>query len=75
MENQEILLELHPTTKPGHAGACARCGRIGRQRWVDDLVDLSIENTSIVLCEDCYRHLKEADARAWAWFRKYRDRG
>jgi hypothetical protein len=28
----------------------------------------------IVLCDNCYAPLAFADARAWKWFRKYRDR-
>jgi hypothetical protein len=28
----------------------------------------------VVLCGKCYDALMQADARAWKWFREYRDR-
>jgi len=60
--------------KAHRAAACARCGNVDRRRIVADSIGSRWTIVSVVLCEDCHRHLRESDARAWEWFRKYRDR-
>ncbi|MGA6970005.1 MAG: hypothetical protein WBY93_00125 [Candidatus Binatus sp.] len=52
---------------------CERCGDIGKQRWIRDLTR-PLNQISVFLCKKCNKDLMQADADAWAWFRKYRDR-
>jgi hypothetical protein len=60
--------------KPYHAAACERCGNVGKHRWIDDFLQFRITEIGVFLCDKCYAALRQADARAWEWFRKYRDR-
>ena len=60
--------------KPRHDASCARCGSFGRHRRIDDLLRFRMNRIGVVLCDKCYDALMQADARAWDWFREYRDR-
>jgi hypothetical protein len=60
--------------KPRHAAACERCAHVGKLRWIDDLFRFRLTNIGVFLCDKCYKDLIQADARAWEWFREYRDR-
>ena len=60
--------------KSGHAAACERCGNAGELRLIDDLIRFRMTEIGVNLCNECYAALRQADARAWEWFRKYRDR-
>ena len=65
--------------KPRHAATlaprkCARCGNPGKHRWIDDFFRFRITKIGVFLCDKCYAALRQADARAWEWFREYRDR-
>jgi len=55
-------------------GKCERCGNVGKHRWIDDLFRFRMNRIGVVLCRECYKALMQADARAWEWFRGYRDR-
>jgi hypothetical protein len=59
--------------KSRRAPACARCGRSGKHRWIDDLFRWRMYRISVALCDKCYDVLMQADARTWKWFREYRD--
>jgi len=60
--------------KARHAAVCARCGKLGKHSEIKDAVGLFLMRIDdIVLCDKCYNALIQADARAWRWFRKYRD--
>jgi hypothetical protein len=61
--------------KPRHTAACARCRNVGKLRWIDDLLRFRMNKIGVFLCDSCYTALMQADARAWEWFREYRDRG
>lgn len=56
------------------AVGCERCGNVGRHRWIDDLLQFRVTEIGVSLCNKCYAALRQADARAWEWFRKFRDR-
>jgi len=58
---------------PRHAAACERCGEVGEPRWIADLLQGQISEIGVFLCDKCYTALERADARAWEWFREYRD--
>lgn len=60
--------------KPYHDATCERCGNTGKRRWIDDLLEFRITRNCVSLCNKCYAALRQADARAWEWFRNYRDR-
>ena len=65
--------------KPRHAATlaprkCARCGNPGKHRWIDDFFRFRITKIGVFLCDKCYAALRQADARAWEWFRECRDR-
>jgi len=60
--------------KPRPAAACEHCGDVGKQRWINDGLQFRTTRIGVVLCQKCYKALRQADARAWAWFREYRDR-
>jgi len=62
--------------KPRHAAtlACEPCGNVGKHRWIDDLLRFRMNKIGVFLCDKHYKALLQADARAWAWFREYRDR-
>jgi hypothetical protein len=60
-------------TKPRHA-ACARCGNVGKHRWIDDLFRFRMYKIGVYLCDKCHKALNQADGPAWKWFREYRDR-
>ena len=60
--------------KPCHDVACARCRSVGQRRWIDDVFRFRMNRIGVFLCDKCYRALIQADARAWEWFREYRDR-
>ncbi len=53
---------------------CERCGNVGKQRWIDDLLRFRMTKIGVFLCDKCYKALMQADARAWKWVREYRDR-
>jgi len=57
-----------------HDAACARCGSVGQHRWIEDLRQFRMNRIGVILCNKCYDALRQADARAWDWFREYRDR-
>jgi hypothetical protein len=56
------------------AAECACCGKVGKQRQIDELLEFNRDEPVIVLCNQCLRSLKYADAGAWKWFRQYRNR-
>jgi len=58
---------------PRDDAACARCGSAGQHRWIDDLLRFRMNKIGVILCDKCYDALVQADARAWDWFREYRD--
>ncbi|MGA6970003.1 MAG: hypothetical protein WBY93_00115 [Candidatus Binatus sp.] len=60
--------------KARHVAACARCGNAAKHRWIDDLLRWRMYRIGIDLCVKCYDGLMQADARAWAWFRGWRER-
>jgi hypothetical protein len=60
--------------KRRHAVACARCGKVGRPRQLNELLEFDRNEPIIVLCRQCVHLLKHADADTWNWFRDYRDR-
>ena len=60
--------------KPRHASACARCKNLGRPRQLNELLRFDKNESIVVLCNQCVRLLKFADAKMWKWFREYRDR-
>jgi len=60
--------------KSHRTATCERCENVGKHRWIDDLIRFRITETGVSLCNKCYAALRQADARAWEWFRKYRDR-
>jgi hypothetical protein len=53
---------------------CARCGKPGKYRWIDDYRLFRRTRIGLSLCGKCYGALRRADARAWEWFRGYRNR-
>jgi hypothetical protein len=55
------------------AGTCERCEHGGKQRRIRDLTR-PLNTVGVYLCDKCNKALMQADADAWAWFRKYRDR-
>jgi hypothetical protein len=57
-----------------HAAACARCGNVGKQRQLDELLRINRDEPIVVLCDQCVHLLRYADAHTWKWFREYRDR-
>jgi excisionase family DNA binding protein len=59
--------------RPRHA-ACARCGNVGKQRQLNDLLRFDKNEPVVALCDHCLQALKYTDARTWKWFREYRDR-
>lgn len=61
-------MKYHP------AAACARCGGVGMQRHLDELLRSNRDEPAVALCDECLHLLKYADAKTWNWFRKYRDR-
>ncbi len=60
--------------KMEQSGKCERCGDVGAHRWINDLLRFRLTKIGAVLCQKCYEGLMQADARAWQWFRKFRDR-
>ena len=52
---------------------CERCGNVGKHRWIDYLLRFRMNKIGVFLRDKCYKALRQADARAWAWFREYRD--
>ena len=60
--------------KPRHAAACARCGKAGKPRQLDELLQHNKSAPIVVLCNQCVHALRYADARTWEWFRRYRAR-
>jgi hypothetical protein len=60
--------------KPRHAARCAYCGNAGKPRQLNELLRHDKNEQVIVLCNQCLRGLKYADARTWEWFRDYRAR-
>ena len=63
----------HPA-KSRRADACARCGKVGRPRQLDELLQRNRNEPVMVVCNQCVYMLKYADASRWKWFREYRDR-
>jgi hypothetical protein len=61
--------------KPRHVAtlACERPGNVGKHRWIDNLLNFRMNKSGVFLCDKHYKALLQADARAWAWFREYRD--
>jgi hypothetical protein len=53
---------------------CARCGKAGKSRQLNELLRFYRDEPVIVLCGQCVHLLRYADARTWKWFREYRDR-
>jgi hypothetical protein len=60
--------------KPRNTVSCARCGKAGRSRQLDELLHHNRNAPVIVLCGQCVHALKYADASNWKWFRDYRYR-
>lgn len=60
--------------KPSHGAACARCGKAGQPYQLNDLLEQDESQPCAMICDQCMELLVYADARAWRWFRKYRDR-
>jgi hypothetical protein len=56
------------------AAECACCGKAGKRRQIDELLHFNRDEPAIVLCNNCLRSLRYADAGAWKWFREYRSR-
>jgi len=57
------------------AAACARCGKVGKLRQIDDVIGFFLKQIiDVVLCDRCNDALIYADATEWEWFRQYRDR-
>jgi len=59
--------------KPHPDAVCARCGDVGKQRWITDLLRGRVSKIGVILCDKCWNALMQADGPVWAWFRKYRD--
>jgi hypothetical protein len=57
--------------KPRPAAACAHCGSPGKPRQLNELLRFDSDEPVIVLCDECVRALRWADARTWEWFRGY----
>ena len=53
--------------------ACERCGNVSKHRWIGDLFRFRMNKIGVFLCDKCYKAPMQADARAWDWFREYRD--
>ena len=53
---------------------CARCGKVGKPRQLNELLKFDKDEPIVVLCNQCLHALKYADAHTWKWFRDYRDR-
>jgi len=60
--------------EPRRAAACARCGKAGKPRRLNELLHRDKNQPVIVLCDQCVRSLEYADASTWKWFRDIRDR-
>jgi hypothetical protein len=58
----------------GNRAACERCEKAGRPRRLNELLQHDSNEPAIALCRKCVHLLRYADARAWRWFREYRDR-
>lgn len=52
---------------------CEHCWNAGEPRQLNELLEFDRDEPVIVLCSQCVNALRYADARTWAWFRKYRD--
>ncbi len=65
---------LRSKKKPRHAAACARCGKAGRPRQLNELLLFDRDEPVIALCGKCVHLLRCADAKTWKGFREYRDR-
>jgi hypothetical protein len=52
-------------------GKCARCGKPSRIQSIHHVVDGRWTMVKFQSCDNCYRALREADAKAWKWFRDY----
>ena len=63
----------HPYSRAA-LNVCARCGKVGRPRQLDELLQRNRNEPVMVVCNQCVYMLKYADARKWKWFREYRDR-
>jgi hypothetical protein len=59
---------------PRHATACARCGKVGKQRQLNELLEFDKDEPIVAICNHCLHLLRYTDARTWKWFREYRDR-
>jgi hypothetical protein len=59
---------------PRHVADCARCGNVAKQRRMDELLRFNRDEPTVVLCDQCVRLLRYADADIWKWFREYRER-
>jgi len=54
----------------GMGQACERCGKPGKSCSITDAA-IRGKWKIVTLCDQCHAAIRQLDARAWKWFRRY----